>query len=1754
MCTNLCLYILMPNDNEVPPNFDRQKEMSEREALLTKLGEEGSALAKKEAQLKGIAATLPAKKRGGTLTELGTVQRDLAAIGKKSTIIATAMQMLEDGKPGEEIFAYEAAQAGTLTPSSPEVKSAPEEPTPEPAPPKPKAEEPKEAAVETVVPSPSQGGIVGLDAAFAAADERAKKEAEDAEEKKNPGTKKEPKPPTDLINTGVTKNPKGKPPFQRMNANAGGKSAGNAPERNTHDVQSIDDIKARVGKRFDKEYPDLFANLDIIAGLMKQVEKGELPFNSTKEEIRKRFGEQLIAINQADNVFRKLYDKLPKPKDAVRAAFDKVAAAPTLSNYAEALQVKEKQSNIGKGPEAQSKILSTVASQLVRLETILNGVNETNLEEKTRLEAAKIIASIGKRRDPVLFGEIMDVLEKSGVPQAVRKAIRTVKPENAPSTNANAPETVEANPEKIMDQMYEDIQKALENTYTPQEKEAKKALKAIHACDEMLREVRSGKTKFRAKEKAFLDNIAGEAKKLRENIELAFAPEAKPKNESNEPAPDFENANTLDDLIKALKTFEVTLPRLEDKRAVRAQVQRVRDIKTFINGRTKMSMMEHGEVKKQIADIEDEDLRENLKRVLNALFGFKGTKEKKGGNDLEQLKGAQTFNDIIRILKKRDTLEASAQISAISTIKGIIYDRTEDNVAALEKENIDLALAALEGDEVVHQCVGDMIEKTYKRNEQGTPIAEAANESPEKLTFATAKNLEDIIVILQKSKKGQTGDESMLISQEIEVVKKIAAFLIDKDKLTDEQNEILMDLVGSLEHNPLLLDTVDRILMETFGISPQSAERPKSAEDLASATTFEEIQKILSSRPSTAALKRQLLTVAQIEVLIGRKSKAYLNEEEHRELVRLADSLKSDDELYQCVDRVINLTLDKNVLSRPRRWNFTFPNNKAPAIDATKYSPETLAKIAAIEAEIIKIDSAISEAGNVIYRLSDRLEKHGNKSNHGLQENDFSLGDPDQDLKDKWEELEALKTDPEYGGKLAALKAEHEELLKKKIAPGSKPPAAPPAPVTPKKNAPVSSSPASKNAPVQERELIIQSNIATMNEELRSIDEQIAALNKRIAEITDPSHLVKTKEDMKELQECKAKIVALGIERQNLMKELGNANVDLLMLNEGPAAESINAFKKKANEVSPELKAEQEADEKSILESAEEKKLSDALNFTRAKYFALHQKYVKGEKERGWKNNLKRFLGMSFSVDEAVVEKNKDLMNAKERYEEVLQKYGNHLFASQRSKIDKGGAGCIDSDELDFLKSEIERASMKPGNTINLPAETSRLERGELTAAEKKLVLDNYRSGKLFQQVVLDERALQVKARAESWTPKEKGWMRKLMDKTFLAKGGWGRLCRITGGALIFGGAGIGVGGMLPFLGWRVAKSFLVYGPVSAGVNRMLNEVPVFQDRSEETLNKNIKAIQAKVQKGTITLQQATAEIRAAHMGAEKSKVGFLVKRATALLAIGSLTGKAIAVATNPLETHLGISNTPIVPAETKTSLPHEIAHGDTDTPRGAAIPKAVIPKEETWNVTPKDLVDHNPTEKNPAEIPTPPEEAPAVPILPPDKIPSPSSPIFGGKTPEQPLPEAPAGKLDSIFSKEDYAGWVVGKAGGHNTWSIIKHVLAGTSTFENMTHAQQDNAIATLYEKMSESQQDMVLHDGDIIDLTKLVDAEGQPIITDENINEALASGDSLTAAEQLAITQNNLRVQEWLNRHPHTPLTEKIANKAIAAAHKKH
>lgn len=131
--------------------------------------------------------------------------------------------------------------------------------------------------------------------------------------------------------------------------------------------------------------------------------------------------------------------------------------------------------------------------------------------------------------------------------------------------------------------------------------------------------------------------------------------------------------------------------------------------------------------------------------------------------------------------------------------------------------------------------------------------------------------------------------------------------------------------------------------------------------------------------------------------------------------------------------------------------------------------------------------------------------------------------------------------------------------------------------------------------------------------------------------------------------------------------------------------------------------------------------------------------------------------------------------------------------------------------------------------------------------------------------------------------------------------------------------------------------------------------------------------------------------------------------------------------------------------------------------------------------------------------------------------------------------------------------------------WTVTKHVLEGTEKFKLLSPEQQDNAIATLYEKFVHMNKEQItemgiksgnihlLKDGEALDLSKALDANGKPVFTGEAIKAAVVNADEkFTTAKGFAIKHQNLAIKQFGLKNPHTLITERIANEAAARAHR--
>ncbi len=907
------------------------------------------------------------------------------------------------------------------------------------------------------------------------------------------------------------------------------------------------------------------------------------------------------------------------------------------------------------------------------------------------------------------------------------------------------------------------------------------------------------------------------------------------------------------------------------------------------------------------------------------------------------------------------------------------------------------------------------------------------------------------------------------------------------------------------------------------------------------------------------------------------------------------DKLENNRILQKSVVRVINLATKKNrkeapakneiaAEAEPQRQEVAPKSEKAENVQDKELNAETKEQIAGLQEQIRNIDAQIVRWKKIIKATADEIQRlrHKIKKYPNDKDHEQHL----EDLREKEGELQPLID--HYQPQIDKLEAQKAELVEKiKVLRGATPKtAASSEPVPSREPAPAKQ----EQTPKKKRgaaELVadFKEAIIELRQEIASLESEISTLKAKLerneGEIAGME--VVGRQEMKELEELQQTIERKENRLKSLRMELERAAgvfPDKAVL---PVSEILEVTALESVEDANIVAEAEEAQE--ILNEAEDEEnpeqiLRKAWADAREKFYIEHNKFMKAEKEKGkigWlmgKLGISNLRSVSPKTEAEIAQNHRELHEAKKAYEAARANLGQHLLNEKMKAMDAGGAGCINADEINTLLAEIEQR--KPNQTKRfMEAEKARLEAGNLTPEEKDILAGNFEAGDLLQMLVLNERAEQSKRNCDKWPPKDKGLLRRAMDNTLLAKGKKGILCRTVVGAMVFGGGfTVGAGALIPFLGARVARTFAVGAAIGPVLKFATTKIPLLKDKSEKHFNENVAETKKRVRKGEIDLNQADNEIKLHQDRADNEKRRWIIKRFLFALGAGFVTGLTLSELYERLAEH---GSEALAMAGSTAEIP--ITPEGTDVKWDAAVPPDVEAPEytapETPNVDPdhdiaemfKDWTDNgSPDEKWDAAVPPDVEapesidaQAPGTSI---DQQVGPLPPI------EQVAPQVELDPYESSIPPQALESWRVGDAGGHDMWAITKHVLEGTPKFNLLTSAgQQDNAIATLYEKFVHMNHDQlvemgiksgnihIIHDGDIIDLSKAVDAHGDPVFTSEEMKEAVVHADTnFSNAKSVNITNGNAAILSWKLSHPHSLLTEKIANRAISMLHSKY
>lgn len=263
-----------------------------------------------------------------------------------------------------------------------------------------------------------------------------------------------------------------------------------------------------------------------------------------------------------------------------------------------------------------------------------------------------------------------------------------------------------------------------------------------------------------------------------------------------------------------------------------------------------------------------------------------------------------------------------------------------------------------------------------------------------------------------------------------------------------------------------------------------------------------------------------------------------------------------------------------------------------------------------------------------------------------------------------------------------------------------------------------------------------------------------------------------------------------------------------------------NRDQKEKEAQSPEVVSEdsteelkEESEDKDAGPEGNKEQIIEGLEGARNRYIEEHNKYLKGRKKEGFLAKIREGLGIGKREKEEDLPES--LLAAKEDYDKWKVEYGNFLtkdgIKNYNDKF-KGlvRAGDIDPQALQELNEKIVSGDVESFNQLPIgDNETLTEEHLKWLSDNKKLSSEQRKEledksdyekdvspevkGNVFDEVFLKEYGIIKQAEAETWTPKEKGILRRGLDK-WRDMGPWKRFAVST--ALLGVGTGLTITGL----------------------------------------------------------------------------------------------------------------------------------------------------------------------------------------------------------------------------------------------------------------------------------------------------------------------------------------------------------------------
>ncbi|HEY4507613.1 MAG TPA: hypothetical protein VJJ47_01920 [Candidatus Paceibacterota bacterium] len=466
------------------------------------------------------------------------------------------------------------------------------------------------------------------------------------------------------------------------------------------------------------------------------------------------------------------------------------------------------------------------------------------------------------------------------------------------------------------------------------------------------------------------------------------------------------------------------------------------------------------------------------------------------------------------------------------------------------------------------------------------------------------------------------------------------------------------------------------------------------------------------------------------------------------------------------------------------------------------------------------------------------------------------------------------------------------------------------------------------------------------------------------------------------------------------------------------------------------------------------------LEEARAAFIPQHQAYLKSRREKGFLARAREALGLGQKESES--ELPPELRAAKEAYAQAKTAYGRQMYALARAE---------------------HLAAADP----NLP--------------EREQTAEAYGRARAFQSIFVNERAVLQKAEAESWTPKERGVVRKGFD--------WwrrrGKVTRallstaaLTGVAFATGGGGAVAAGI--FAGSRFVRSLIGMGVghlAGKGFDRFVKK-PGAADEKAERRVAELRALYAKggefwdTVEGTRAMEEAYGNTQEERDREER----------------GRLLGKAIVMGVAAAGTGIGLR-------WLDQAWAHSVAPVKVPTPGPTPAP---APAPGPWPP------DNDPRWGYTARMPVPNPAPDATPL-----------PPFIPKA--IPVPDATAVATPEV----------------DNLWAMVRAKLDEQGYIDGLdTRGAQNNLIGTLYQKfvhMTPAElRSIGVASGNVhkialgakIDLSTAFDDTAAVARAYEHAGE-------LSLAQTLPIEADASALNAFRVAHPGTRFTEELANRLI-------